>query len=709
MKKLLVLCLSLVLTASIIAGPIETFNMEVSKITKDMTDASITPQMAAGKIYDAREKLFVAGGSALRKSAGLKARIEQIKAKNKDFATEWNAIEKMQGGAGAIKTRIAQEELTRKLEEEKLATANLAADAKKAKIAADTAAAEAKKLAADISKLKAQGIIIEEGTLKDLADAKKEAARQAEVAAVKLEEANLAAANLAAVAAAEKEAKIAADAAEAEAKRQAEAAEKAKLAEDTAAAEAKRQAEVAEKEAKLAEDTAAAEVKRQAEAAEKEKAKKAKVAGKEAARKEKIEKARQADAEKARQAEEKKARKDAEVAEKEAKLAEDTAAAETKRQAEVAGKEAKKLVTKAYDVINSLLKSTSGIATFSLQKPQLLKAYENPEKVAQVLATYKQAIKNYEKATGSQDDFSNDHVNKYNYYPLAIYEAFVEEGENKDTATKQQYLKHITDAINTLFIYHDYKVIPSSYSTHFNSKPITRSDIIIKAEQDLGLGQAEVAGKEATEKADAAGKVKVAEKEAKKLFNIAYAAVRNLLSAKRAVLRPTTYYLEPKVIKSQDYEKVIKPALAKFKKSIEVYESTTGSITETILDMKKNYNFYPLEINRQILIDEEFKKARKEKADQLTAIVNNNIDTLFTDANGFIIPGNGSQVDVINKAKVNLKTEAEEVFNLEEFVDAREASRSPEIAELEKQLAAAKDPIEKAGIQARIDDLLAQK
>lgn len=500
MKKLLVLCLPLVLTASIIAGPIETFNIEVSKITKDMTDTKISPQMAAGKIYDAREKLFVVGGSALRASAGLKARIEQIKATNKDFATEWNAIEVMQ------KKETAEKRAShKKLEEIAKDSKQIQKELAEAKLAKDAAAAEAKRLATDIAKLRDSGRPAEDSELKALIDAERK----------------------------EREAKI------------------------------------------------------------------------------------------------------------------------------------------------------------ELEK------YLN---------------------------------------------------ELQEKARQAELLR--------------------------NPVPIDRPD--------LGI---------------------MTEVYAKGLVEKAYTDVRQLLPTTRAKGLTTflTSYIEPKVIKAHKYEIVIKPALAKFKKSIEDYESTAGSVTETILKMKKDYNFYPLEINRQMLFDKSFKQTRKQNADKLITIVNNNIDTLFTYPDGSVIEGNGSQFELmtnktkafgyfINKTKDELKVDAEKTLGLaDEFVDAKEAPAATnvitfsetnpltliatirneadaikavaelkelkekikrmykkdvyfesqgfeglykkilsnitnlsikagiqaqitafEIQRLEDKLAAA-DQIERAGIQARIDDLLAQK
>ena len=135
---------------------------------------------------------------------------------------------------------------------------------------------------------------------------------------------------------------------------------------------------------------------------------------------------------------------------------------------------------------------STGIATFSLRTPQFLNAYKTPAQVTAALATYKKAIKDYEKAIGKQDAFFDDHVNKYNYYPLAIYEAFVKASKGKDATTKQQYLAHITDAINTLFIDDLFKVIHSTYSTEAVSFGLmTRADIITEAEQALGLTPAD--------------------------------------------------------------------------------------------------------------------------------------------------------------------------------------------------------------------------
>ena len=201
MKKFLALALSLVLTASIIAGPIETFNIEVKKITKDLTEKRISASDAAGKIYDAREKLFVAGGRALRTSAGLKARIEQIKKESPAaFAEEWNAIEAMQKKDTADKRASHK-----KLEEIKKSSERIQKELIEAKLVKDAAAAEALKLEQEIAKLRAEGKLVEERMLATLVEAQKkerearnelekslreiqEIARQAEIEKKALEE-----------------------------------------------------------------------------------------------------------------------------------------------------------------------------------------------------------------------------------------------------------------------------------------------------------------------------------------------------------------------------------------------------------------------------------------------------------------------------------------------------------------------------------------
>jgi len=108
MKKLLLLSLSLILSVSLVAGPLDTFYIKINKITKDLKDGTINPAIAAKAIHSAREELYGTGGFGFKSSQHLNERIEQIKKESPAFATELEDIEE------AIKDEITENKIAKR-------------------------------------------------------------------------------------------------------------------------------------------------------------------------------------------------------------------------------------------------------------------------------------------------------------------------------------------------------------------------------------------------------------------------------------------------------------------------------------------------------------------------------------------------------------------------------------------------------------------